>query len=166
MVSEQYSSSFFQANKTFAFIQSWSCKQEVGSSSLWASFASISLVYITHLVTAHQNSQILLNLKMREKNLLVCKLDLNQGKRWESWYVQEEGRGKALLGSIYVFITPAIIRLLFLLNTSEGNTDMNKHGRLSFYQTNCTKLNKAHSEILVYFGFLQKRQNRRIKVVS
>lgn len=68
----------------------------------------------------------------------------------------EEGRGKAPLGSIYVFITPAIIRLLFLLNTSEGNPDMNKHGRLSFYHTNCTKHNKAHSEILVYFGFLQK----------
>lgn len=70
--------------------------------------------------------------------------------------MQEEGRGKALLGPIYVFITLAIIRLLFLLNTSEGNTDMNKHERLSFYQTDCTKQNKAQSEILVYFGFLQK----------
>lgn len=137
----------------------------MGSFSLWASFARISLVYITHLV--HLNSQILLNLKMREKNLLVCKLDLNQGKRWESWYVQGEvGRGKALLGSVYVFITPAIIRLLFLLNTSERNTDMTKHGRLSFYQTNRTKLNKGHSEIRVYFGFLQKRQIIRIKAVS
>lgn len=139
-----------------ALIQSWSCKQEAGNSSLWSSFASISLVYITHLVTAHLNSPSLLSLKTREKNLLVCKLDLNQGKRWEYWYVQEEGRGKALLGPIYVFITLAIIRLLFLLNTSEGNTDMNKHERLSFYQTDCTKQNKAQSEILVYFGFLQK----------
>lgn len=75
----------------------------------------------------------------------------------------EEGRGKAPLGSIFLFITPAIIRLLFLLNTSEGNPDMNKHGRLSFYHTNCTKLNKAHSEILVYFEFLHKGKVEELK---
>lgn len=144
------------SRQTECFIYSVLVLEETGNSSLWSSFESISLVYITHLVTAHLNSLSLLNLKMGEKNLLVCKLDLNQGKRWENWYVQEEGRRKALLGPIYVFITLAIIRLLFLLNTSKGNTDLNKDERLSFYQTNCTKQNKAQSEILVYFGFPQK----------
>lgn len=75
----------------------------------------------------------------------------------------EEGTGKALLGSISVFLTPAIIRLLSLLNTSEGNRDMNKHGRLRFYQTNRTKKDKARSEILVYFGFLQKGTAEELK---